>query len=91
MKKEMSLVLLDVSALEPPEPMAKIIQALAKLKPEECLKIRHRREPFPLYEKLIQTGWEYSTIKQAEYRYIIFIFKSDMKNAVLALNKIENP
>ena len=43
---------LDVSQLEPPEPMTEILDALDVLQPGHYLHVYHRREPFPLYNLL---------------------------------------
>jgi uncharacterized protein (DUF2249 family) len=53
---------LDVSDLLPPEPMTQILLALSKLTPAQYLTVLHRRQPFPLYEKLLSTGWQYHCI-----------------------------
>ncbi len=55
----MQEVVIDVSELAPPEPMTAILMALAKLKAQHYLKVLHRREPFPLYPKLVAAGWNY--------------------------------
>ena len=39
---------LDVSDLEPPEPLERILDALDQLGTGDWLHVRHRREPFPL-------------------------------------------
>jgi hypothetical protein len=41
--------LLDVRDLEPPEPLERILAALADLGEDDWLRVRHRREPYPLY------------------------------------------
>ena len=53
----MEFVAVDVSELAPPEPMTVILTALANLEQGDCLFVTHRRQPFPLYEKLTQAGW----------------------------------
>ncbi len=42
-----SIITLDVSDLEPPQPMHKICQALTTLQPGQLLQVEHRREPVP--------------------------------------------
>lgn len=59
MQTSLKFINVDVSALEPPEPMTVILTHLAKLARRECLLIKHRRQPFPLYEKLIEAGFSY--------------------------------
>lgn len=53
----MKLITIDVSELQPPEPMTEILTSLSKLAPLQCLKVIHSREPFPLYQKLSKAGW----------------------------------
>lgn len=52
---------LDVSELEPPEPLERILDALADLPAGDCLRVRHRREPFPLYRMLRDMGYRWHT------------------------------
>jgi hypothetical protein len=68
-------VIINVIDLAAPEPMTKIIQALMKLTKQQFLLVHHRREPFPLFEKLTIAGWLYSCRQQAPERYKIYIFK----------------
>jgi hypothetical protein len=53
--------LLDVSALEPPEPLTRILDALDDLQRDDWLRIRHRREPYPLYGMLRDMGFAWRT------------------------------
>lgn len=54
---------LDVSELEPPEPMVRVLAALRELGDDEFLVFRHRREPFPLYPMLTEMGFSYRVRK----------------------------
>lgn len=72
----MQQVYIDVSALEPPEPMTNILLALAQLQAGHYLKVFHRREPFPLYEKLNEAGWAYKCQCISENQFHIFIYRS---------------
>ncbi|KGJ98511.1 DUF2249 domain-containing protein [Thalassotalea sp. ND16A] len=71
----MQQVDLNVSELEPPEPMTKVLTALAQLQPWQYLKVFHRREPFPLYEKLAQAGWAYQCQRIKENQFNIYIYR----------------
>lgn len=53
---------LDVSELPPPEPLERALDALAELPAGDRLVLRHRRQPFPLYDLLRRMGyrWEVS-------------------------------
>lgn len=63
----------DVSALAPPEPMQVILSTLSTLPDNGMLKVLHRREPFPLYERLIASGWVYYSEKIADDQVVIHI------------------
>jgi hypothetical protein len=76
----MKFVDVDVRQLSPPEPMTVIVSALAQLVDKQCLLVRHRRQPFPLYEKLQQAGWAYHCQVHDEDNISLFIYrKSDQQ------------
>jgi hypothetical protein len=70
------LIFIDVSELEPPEPMTKILLALSLLSPLQCLLVNHRREPFPLYSELNTNGWQYFCHQIAAEQFDIFIYRT---------------
>ncbi len=47
-----AVIELDVSTLEPPQPMHEICQALVELSNGQVLHVTHRRKPVPLFEML---------------------------------------
>lgn len=51
---------LDVSGLEPPEPLERALDALDVLEPGDTLCLLHHREPFPLYGMLRERGFTYT-------------------------------
>jgi len=53
---------IDVSKLEPPEPLERILDSLAEMAPGDWLKVLHHREPYPLYGMLRNMGYCWSTI-----------------------------
>lgn len=71
------LVQLDVKDLAPPEPMTAILLALSTLAAHQILRVYHRREPFPLYEKLEASGWCHHCAKLEDDFYAIHIFKPE--------------
>lgn len=71
----MELVVVDVQELTPPEPMTVILTALARLQQGSCLLVRHRRQPFPLYEKLVQAGWAYHCQVHDDEKISLFIYR----------------
>jgi len=86
----MELITIDVSDLAPPEPMTEILKSLSSLLPLQCLKVIHSREPFPLYQKLAEAGWDYicqqlPTTKANFKRCHIFIYKQSESSHFQAL------
>ncbi len=51
----------DVSQLEPCEPMERILAAIPTLQPGEYLHVLHRMEPHPLYAILTREGFAWLT------------------------------
>ncbi|MBI5851960.1 MAG: DUF2249 domain-containing protein [Planctomycetes bacterium] len=49
--------ILDVSGLEPPQPMILVLELLRSLAPDEYVVFRHRHEPRPLYPILGELGF----------------------------------
>ena len=93
----MNFIHIDVSELAPPEPMMKILSALAsfgdpllienkltenmstsvKMRSAlaQCLVVKHRRQPFPLYEKLTATGWAYHCEVRGDDDVLLYIYR----------------
>ena len=65
---------LDVSDLEPPEPLGRILDALDHLGAGDWLHVRHRREPFPLYGFLQRLGYAWRTERTGEASFDILIW-----------------
>ncbi|PCH96508.1 MAG: hypothetical protein COB83_05550 [Gammaproteobacteria bacterium] len=74
MPSNLSLITVDVSAMAPPEPMTVILTHLAKLNVQECLLVKHRRQPFPLYEKLNNAGFSYHCEMHTQNDLSLYIF-----------------
>ena len=70
--------IIDVSGLEPPEPLERILDALADLRQGDHLRVKHRRDPVPLYQMLRDMGYEWATTQLAPGRFEIVIWPSDM-------------
>ena len=62
----MRVIDLDVSALEPPEPLERILAVLPDLGGGRWLRVRHRREPHPLYGLLAEAGYRWQTRRDGE-------------------------
>lgn len=69
----MKLIEVDVRDLEPPEPMSAILSALSTLPRGEGLLVHHSRQPFPLYEKLKEAGWDYLCEQKSEQYFLLTI------------------
>jgi uncharacterized protein (DUF2249 family) len=68
---------LDVSMLEPCEPLERTLEALQQLEAGDHLRVIHRREPHPLYQLLEKGGFSWHTVESEPGRYEIFIWKRD--------------
>lgn len=68
-------VTIDVADLTPPQPMMKILDALALLKPGETLLVHHKRRPAYLYPKLAELGYTHQTIEHGPDDVDIYIRK----------------
>ena len=69
--------ILDVSQLEPCEPLQRTLVALTSLARGEYLKVLHRMEPHPLYRLLAQQGFAWLTQPGKTVPVEIFIWHSD--------------
>ena len=67
---------LDVSELYPPEPLERILDALASLPKNACLQVLHRREPQPLYGILENMGYRWQTHQTGPGRFEILIWSA---------------
>ena len=70
-------ILVDARGLEPPEPMEKVMQVLALLRPDQSIRMLLHREPFPLYAILAERGYRHETRMDADGSYVILIRQSD--------------
>lgn len=71
---KLQFVKVDVSDLAPPEPMTVILKHLSTLTAQQCLVISHRRQPYPLYEKLANAGFSYHCVVKAQDAVLLYIF-----------------
>ena len=75
----MKTIAVNVSALAPPEPMQVILSSLAELPNGAVLRVNHRREPFPLYERLLANGWLYYCEHVSYESFVIYIAHEQYK------------
>jgi hypothetical protein len=55
----MEAILLDATAMEPPEPLQKATLILQQLQPAQYLRMLHRQLPYPLFEACPQLNISY--------------------------------
>ena len=67
--------ILDVSELEPCEPLERTLAAIETLSLGECLRVLHRRDPLPLYEILEKRGFAHQTLVEGETAFEIWIWQ----------------
>jgi len=65
---------LDVSELEPCEPLQRTLAALQMLQSGDYLRVLHRREPHLLYPTLEKSGFEWRTREGGESAFEILIW-----------------
>lgn len=74
--------ILDVSTLEPCEPLQRVLEALQGLQQGEYLRVLHRMDPLPLYRILSQQGFAWRLEKGEKTPIELFIWQmSDQESA----------
>lgn len=68
------LINLDVSELEPPEPMTVILNEVRQLQPNTAIRVCHRKRPFPLYSFLQEMGFTYHCVELGSCDLVIYIW-----------------
>lgn len=77
MPKSIDEILVDARGLEPPEPMERVLQALALLRPGQGIRFLLHREPFPLYPLLAERGFRHDTRMEDDGSYVILIRRTN--------------
>ena len=75
MKMPDNEVLLDVSDLEPCEPMELSLEAAGQLVPGKYLRILHRREPHPLFPLLESLGCQWRSVPGLVTNVEVFVWR----------------
>jgi len=70
-------VRIDVSELEPPEPLAVAMGAAERLAPGQYLQIHHWREPLLLYERLARRNFGHDTRRGQDDYCEVFVWRLD--------------
>lgn len=77
---------LDVSTLEPCEPMEQVLMAVTQLKVEDILHVYHRMPPHPLFPLLEQQNLSWHMCSGKHYPIEIFIWHKANQQAADAVN-----
>lgn len=72
----MQEVELNVCALEAPEPMERVLEALCELPPGDRLAVLIEREPRPLYRILARHGYRYCIVELPDRLYELLIWRA---------------
>lgn len=67
---------LDARGLEPPQPMVRILQALANLPEGATLQARTDRRPLHLYALLTERGYRAETVEQSDGSFLTLICRA---------------
>lgn len=78
-------LLLDVSDLEPPEPLELTLEAAEQLKPGQYLRMLHRRTPCILYGNLDDNNFKYFQRKGSTTAVEVFIWRENDAEAASAV------
>ncbi|HEY0635467.1 MAG TPA: DUF2249 domain-containing protein [Gammaproteobacteria bacterium] len=81
-------VVLDVSELEPPEPLLQSLAATDRLERGDYLRLLHRRRPCLLYDNLQQRGFASETRAGREVACEVFIWREGDEEAARAARAI---
>lgn len=82
---------LNVSGLEPPEPLEKVLEAIDTHAPGQYIRMLHNREPFPLYDMLGNIGFKHLTRLGQETSFEIFIWRKGDEAAEAAVFAVTGP
>ena len=81
-------VLLDVSDLEPPEPLEQTLDAADALESGQYLRMLHRRDPCLLYGNLDNNGFKYFQREGSTTAVELFIWREDDAEAEAAAQHV---
>jgi uncharacterized protein (DUF2249 family) len=78
---------LDVSMLEPCEPLERILAAIDKLPDGDYIRVIHRREPHPLYPMLEKAGFVWRIEPGGPSEFQLFIWRREDRVAAEAVTR----
>ncbi len=84
-------ILLDVSDLEPPEPLTQTLDAAEDLAPGQYLRMLHRRDPCMLYGNLDDNGFKYIQRQGTTTAVELFIWRENDAEAEAAAKLASQP
>ena len=84
-------ILLDVSDLEPPEPLTQTLDAAEDLAPGQYLRMLHRRDPCMLYGNLDDNGFKYIQRQGTTTAVELFIWRENDAEAEAAAARDAGP
>lgn len=68
-------IVVDGRALEPPEPMERVLAALDELQPGQRVRFLIHRQPYPLYDILSRYHYRHETLAGADGNFEILIWR----------------
>jgi len=80
--------LIDVTGLEPPQPLERVLAAIEALSEGDYLHVRHHREPFLLYPILENRGFAFLTRLGRDAPFEIFIWRRGDEPARIAVQHL---
>jgi len=81
-------IVLDVSELEPPEPLVQALAAIVQLQSGDYLRMLHRRVPCLLYDNLRQRGFSSETRAGRQVACEVFIWRDGDSEAEIAARAV---
>ncbi|MCP4002343.1 MAG: DUF2249 domain-containing protein [Gammaproteobacteria bacterium] len=82
-------ILLNATAMQPPEPLQQAISILQQLRFGQYLRMLHRHLPYPLFESCQQLEISYRHFTGQQSEYIILFWRSDDPSTAKICEKIE--
>ena len=80
-------LLLDVSDMDPPDPLVRTLEAAEQLKPGQYLRMLHRRDPCLLYGNLIDNAFKYFQRDGLTTAVEVFIWRENDADAAKAVQR----
>ncbi len=81
-------ILLNVSDLEPPEPLTQTLEAAEQLQAGQYLRMLHRRDPCMLYGNLDDNGFKYIQRQGSSTAVELFIWRENDAEAAAAVELV---